>query len=233
MHVFLYGLIFVIGSVAASFMNCVAYRYVKGVKWWRGRSICEKCGEQLRWYMLIPIFSYLFCKGRCCICKQEISKTHLYLECFGGIACVIMLYIHGSVDALWIQTMLFCMCLYGLSIIDDQIYVIPDAYLGIAGVIWLLFCFDLQRMIQALFIGLVLFVVWYMSYRIQKKECMGFGDIKLFFVCALYLKQPFNIFVITLSCIFALLYASIFHKKKIAFAPCISFATYILLLISF
>ena len=39
--------VFILGTVLASFMNCIADRYSKKEKWWVGRSKCDTCGHTL------------------------------------------------------------------------------------------------------------------------------------------------------------------------------------------
>ena len=50
--------LFILGSVFGSFINCVSGRIVEGKDWIKGRSICENCKHELNLLDLIPIFSY-------------------------------------------------------------------------------------------------------------------------------------------------------------------------------
>ena len=46
------------------------------------RSRCEECGSILKYYMLIPLLSYLAQRGRCLFCKRLISKFYFINELF-------------------------------------------------------------------------------------------------------------------------------------------------------
>ena len=43
-----------------------------------GRSMCESCLKKLNAFELVPVFSYLFLRGKCKNCKQKIP-TKLFL----------------------------------------------------------------------------------------------------------------------------------------------------------
>ena len=53
-------LIFLFGIVIGSFLNVCIYRIPKGEDIVKVNSHCMTCGYQLKWYDLIPIFSYIF-----------------------------------------------------------------------------------------------------------------------------------------------------------------------------
>ena len=44
------------------------------------RSKCDHCGETLKWYNLIPIFSYIFQGFKSTCCKKTISIKYLITE---------------------------------------------------------------------------------------------------------------------------------------------------------
>jgi len=70
----------IIGLLVGSFLNVVIYRYNTGLSIVKGRSKCLSCGKTLDWYELIPLFSFLFLKGKCLGCKSKISKQ--YFNCW-------------------------------------------------------------------------------------------------------------------------------------------------------
>lgn len=66
----------VLGAVLGSFACCQARRLhskEKGAKIASKWSICESCHKRLKWYENIPIFSWLFLKGRCKKCHKKIG----------------------------------------------------------------------------------------------------------------------------------------------------------------
>lgn len=69
------------GLVVGSFLNVVIYRLpVKGKFFEKSRSYCPKCGAELKWYHNIPVFSYVFLRGRCAFCKEKISPRYPLVE---------------------------------------------------------------------------------------------------------------------------------------------------------
>lgn len=68
-----------------SFLNVIAYRLVNDVSFKKHRSFCPKCNKILAWYDLIPIVSWLFLKGHCRYCKQNISFLYPAIELFSAI----------------------------------------------------------------------------------------------------------------------------------------------------
>ena len=53
-------ILFIIGSIFGSFLGCMGYRIPNKIKTTYPPSFCENCKERLKWYMNIPILSYIF-----------------------------------------------------------------------------------------------------------------------------------------------------------------------------
>ena len=62
---------------------------------------------------------------------------------------------------------------------------------------------------------------------VMKKESLGGGDIKLFFMTGLYLGLGIGISNLLLSCLAGLLMSAVLKKRKIPFGPAISLATFV------
>ena len=86
---------FLIGAVLGSFYNVLGSRIPKGESIVKPRSHCEKCGHILKWYELIPVFSFLFLRGRCSKCKVKLSWLYPFSEVFCGILFAISYYSYG------------------------------------------------------------------------------------------------------------------------------------------
>ncbi|TSC95044.1 MAG: leader peptidase (prepilin peptidase) / N-methyltransferase [Parcubacteria group bacterium Licking1014_1] len=97
MFLIFYIFIFLFGLCIGSFLNCVIYRTElqenmpkgspqrKVLSSLRGRSFCPKCKEQLRWQDLIPIFSFLFLRGKCRYCHKKVSIQYPLIELITGL----------------------------------------------------------------------------------------------------------------------------------------------------
>lgn len=73
-------LVFIFGLVIGSFLNALTWRLYAGESVWRGRSRCPKCKHVLGPLDLIPIFSFIFLKGKCRYCGKKISWQYPLVE---------------------------------------------------------------------------------------------------------------------------------------------------------
>jgi leader peptidase (prepilin peptidase) / N-methyltransferase len=80
-------LIFIFGLLIGSFLNCVIWRLHKEEKI-TGRSYCPKCRHQLAWYENIPVFSFVFLRGKCGHCNCRISLQYPVVELVTAILFV-------------------------------------------------------------------------------------------------------------------------------------------------
>jgi leader peptidase (prepilin peptidase)/N-methyltransferase len=78
-------LIFILGLLMGSFLNCVAYRIFKEEDFVSKRSYCPKCKKTLGVFDLIPVLSYIFLIGKCRYCKDRISLQYPLTEIFTGL----------------------------------------------------------------------------------------------------------------------------------------------------
>jgi len=82
--VFIY--LFIFGAFAGSFLNLISDRLPVGKKIVFGRSVCDFCKKTLKVKNLIPIFSFIFQKGRCSFCNKKLSFYHPFSELLTGVA---------------------------------------------------------------------------------------------------------------------------------------------------
>ncbi|MDR2532535.1 MAG: prepilin peptidase [Oscillospiraceae bacterium] len=85
-YVLICFMIFMLGGCFGSFFNVVLYRLPKKEEFIKTRSHCPECGHVLKWYELIPVFSYIIQRGRCRKCMTHIKAQYLIMEllCGGG-----------------------------------------------------------------------------------------------------------------------------------------------------
>lgn len=223
-------LAFILGSVFGSFLNCVSDRIIAHEKWWTGRSKCDVCGHELGILDLFPVFSYLFLRGKCRYCGTKLSPVYMLSEAGLGILFVIMTVVHGTLDFALVKDLGLTACLYGLSLSDFKSYEIPDCFIVFGIVWWLIFGFNVQGLISGVVIAGSVLLLSLVMDKVLKKESMGGGDIKLFFVVGLYLGLYGSLFNLILACVFGLLLVVVLKQNKIPFGPAIAMATYISLL---
>ena len=85
MNAFTHIIIFFMGTVFGSFFTLAVYRIPLKKDITHERSFCPNCNHRLEFLDLIPIFSYLFLKGRCRYCKEKIRIRYILLECLSGL----------------------------------------------------------------------------------------------------------------------------------------------------
>lgn len=129
---------YILGLLIGSFLNVCIYRIPKGESIITSPSHCTFCGNRIKWYDLIPLFSYLRLRGRCPSCKHIISIKYPIIEFTNMVAYGVIFYLFGySVDMVF-GCILFSTLLV-ISIIDVEHYIIPNGmnvFLLILGVVY-------------------------------------------------------------------------------------------------
>ena len=77
----------VIGLLAGSFINVVAYRVPRELSVVRPRSACPGCGHEIRSRDNVPVVSWLLLRGRCRDCGSAIAVRYPLVE--AGTAAVL------------------------------------------------------------------------------------------------------------------------------------------------
>lgn len=185
--IFLYIVIFLYGIVIGSFLNVCIYRLPKKENIVKVRSHCMNCGYQLKWYDLIPLFSYLFLRGRCRKCGEKISIQYPVIEALNGVLYLIIFAEYG----LSVETLLYCLlfsALVTLSVIDFRTYEIPlgiNIFILALGLIRIVTDYTNwpQYVIGLFLVSGFLFVIYWVTHG----RGIGGGDVKLMAACGLLL----------------------------------------------
>lgn len=230
----------IMGTIFGSFYNVVGYRIPNGLSIVKPGSFCPKCNHSLKWYELIPVFSYLFQQGKCKGCKERISIIYPMVEITTGILFAVSYYIFGFSYEL-VLALIVSSFLVIVIVSDINYLIIPDE-------VTFFFCLLLflvklivdgfTASIFALGYGLMLFGVMYLimvlGNFIFKKESMGGGDVKLMFFVGMAVGPILGIFSIFLSSVIALPLSLLVYLKDrdnvIPFGPFILIATFIIIL---
>ena len=124
-------LLFVLGLAFGSFFNVLILRYdsdknIFSFSRISGRSHCPKCKTTLRWFELLPLFSFLIQKGKCRTCNVKLSYQYPLVETLGGM-------IFAGVP-------LFLNSFYGITNQAFFSFVAPYWYYGLVGAWVFVFC---------------------------------------------------------------------------------------------
>ncbi len=194
-------IILLYGTVIGSFLNVCIYRIPKKESIVVVRSHCMSCGYQLKWYDLIPLFSWLAYGGKCRKCKARISVQYPLIEGLNGAFYVIIFLKYG----LSVESLLYCLmfsALLTLSVIDFRTYEIPlgiNIFILALGLIRV--ATDLRNWSDYVIGFLCVSVVLYLIYLVTKGAAIGGGDVKLMAVCGLLIGWKNIILAFLLGCI--------------------------------
>ena len=76
---------FAVGACVGSFLNVVVYRLPAGLSIVSPGSHCPKCQRPIRWHDNLPIFGWIFLRGRCRDCRQAIFARYPLVELLTAI----------------------------------------------------------------------------------------------------------------------------------------------------
>ncbi|SDI41431.1 type 4 prepilin peptidase 1 Aspartic peptidase. MEROPS family A24A [Planococcus glaciei] len=177
----------IFGLVFGSFYNVVGLRVPKNESIAFPPSHCTKCDRQLTPLDLVPVFSYLFLRGRCRSCGEKIHWVYPLMEAITAALFAISFWQLGFQPEL-IVALIFVSLLVIITVSDIAYMLIPDKVLMPVGIVLLalrLFI-PLDPWWDALLGAAVGFGIL-LLIAIVSKGGMGGGDIKLFFVIGLVL----------------------------------------------
>ncbi len=178
----------IFGLFIGSFANVLIYRLPKGEEWVKTRSHCAKCGTEIKWYDLVPVFSYIVLRGRCRACGEKISPVYPAIELLNALLWTLCLGSMGLVPFLPV-CLAAATTLVVIAAIDLKISEIPDGlqiFLLVIGILWNLYALAygyniwLDNLIGFFAASAILYILAVLS-----NGGMGGGDIKLMAVCGL------------------------------------------------
>jgi len=231
-----------LGMVVASFLNVCCDRLPVGESLLvYPPSHCSACQRRLSPKDLIPVFSYLWLRGRCRYCQASIPRRILWVEVSTAVLFGFAYWQYGL--SIELPVILFYFCLFiVLLVIDLEHGLILNkiVYPALAVALLISIFFPPSKIVpdigQAAIgggIGLVLFLLVVLISR----GGMGWGDVKLAALIGLVTGFPL-VFValligIILGGLVAVLLLSLKIKKRkeaIPFGPFLSLATIVTLL---
>jgi len=147
-------------------------------------SRCPKCGHKIKAIENVPVFSYLFLKGKCSACAESISSRYALIELLTGILTAVVAWHYGfgwQAGA----AMLLTWALIAMSFIDIDHQLLPDSitlpwlWLGLMISLLPIFVDSHTSLIGAAAGYLSLWGIFWLFKLVTGKEGMGYGDFKL------------------------------------------------------
>jgi len=257
-----FAAIFAIGTTIGSFLNCVIWRSYANESVMKGRSYCPKCRHKLAWFDLVPLFSFIFLRGKCRYCKKTISWQYPAVELATGVLFVLfarmfaMEIFYGQFFAFSVaQLLAYWVILSALVVIfvaDLRWYFIPDGAVA-SGFAAALVLRGLQFAQGAYFFGQLDYQIltnpllssffcaafFLVIFLLSRGKWMGFGDVKYALLMGMVLGFPDSLVALFLANFFGaimgltLIFAKIKNmKSEIPFGPFLVAGTLIALFFS-
>ncbi len=176
-----------LGLIIGSFIAAVTVRMPRDEDIVFAPSHCMSCGETLKPWSLVPVFSWLIQRGRCAMCGAAVSPRYILIECGAG-AIGVWAALAGW-DGGWPMigaTALLGWLLLLIALIDAENFWLPDKLTGPLIVTGLIASAVLVQgwpvpQIAGAVIGFVL--LWGLAAlytRVRGRDGLGGGDPILF-----------------------------------------------------
>jgi prepilin signal peptidase PulO-like enzyme (type II secretory pathway) len=255
----IYVFLAIVGAAMGSFSGAVVWRLRKKKDFVRDRSECEKCHHKLGTFDLIPIFSYIFLRGRCRYCRKPIVPDTLLIELTGAVLFTLsyLLFPLEGVGTVVKSTTLFVLwltILVGFMILglyDTKYGLLPNKILfptmAVAGIYFAVDSFwvagveplgVLGGFVLSLLPITGLYGLLYLIGEKTGRHLVGFGDVKLGIVIAFLLSWDSAFIVLFLANVLGALFSLflVLTKRKkitslIPFGPFLILATILVFLL--
>lgn len=233
-------LLFIIGACLGSFYLVVATRLPKHQDVLVDRSRCDNCGHQLKFWELIPIFSYIFLRGKCSSCKKKIGSLNLIIEVTMGILFLIGYLYYGISYEMFIYDIVSSIMII-IFITDFSEYLILDSPLVVGSIAIIILDFvylglnkTLVQIASGIGLFLTMLLIKFIGDLIFKRESLGGGDIKFAFVIGLVLGFRLSLCALILSTFLALPYSFAFlalkKNNEVPYGPFLAASLFIIFL---
>lgn len=240
--IFIFIIVVLFGLSVGSFLNVVILRFDDFETILKGRSHCPHCKKILKWYELIPLFSYLFLAGRCFTCKKTISLQYPLVEASTALT-FLLIFLHYNISWESLILAIVFSLLIVISAYDILHSEIPDilSYLLIfSGLLWTFYFLSVNRSLDLAgflpYIYAILIGAGFFGFLvlISRQKWMGAGDILLGAFMGIFLGMPqvlISLFLaFTIGAVFSLFLIA-FKKKTmkdaLPFGPFLALATVI------
>jgi leader peptidase (prepilin peptidase) / N-methyltransferase len=196
--------VFLFGTVVGSFLNVCIARIPKSESIISPPSHCPKCNAGIPFYCNIPLLSYMFLRGRCRACSEQISPRYLVVELLMGVLAVALFARFGLSFGFFVG-FLFVAALVVISFIDLDVRIVPDVIslpgilcglvLSLVGYFVISSDSDLVPSPTSSLIGIIagggfLLATAWLYEKFTGVEGLGGGDIKLLAMIGAFLGWP-------------------------------------------
>jgi len=198
--------LFTLGLFIGSFLNVCIHRLPTDSFFSPIHSRCPKCKHRLFLLDLIPVFSFIFLRGKCRYCQKGISYYYPLVEISTAIAySFIGIFCSNFYNCT--SYIVFISTLIIIFFTDLKSYIIPDCLTIPCFFIWTALAAVQGSLIPSILgsaIGLIIFsTISIIGKIIYKKPVIGSGDIKLIIMIGAFLGSYRLLLMIYFSFMFA------------------------------
>lgn len=190
-------LLVVLGLLLGSFVNALVWRLHEKKNWISDRSECPHCHHKLGVLDLVPVFSWLFLKGKCRYCRKPIPDSPLVELAVPALFTASYVFwpepLEGAGLYAFVFWLVFVVGLVALAVYDLKWMLLPDVIvfplIGLAALQvlgrFILFDGSWQELMGSLTGAAVISGIFYGIFALSKGTWIGFGDVKLAIVLGL------------------------------------------------
>lgn len=191
---FISFLVFLFGGSLGSFYQVFIERRERGEDFIFSRSSCDFCKKTLKFYEMIPVFSYIFLRGRCSSCGEKIEREKFFVEVLTSLlALIIFLKYKISFESLLIIFILIVATFIG--IVDYKTGYIYNLDLFIILIFVLAYkIFISGGLIESLKFSIGMVLIFFLLYYFT--GMMGLGDVYYSLVMGLMANNLFEAFIL-------------------------------------
>jgi leader peptidase (prepilin peptidase)/N-methyltransferase len=203
--------VFMIGACIGSFLNVVIYRLPANLSLIHPPSRCPHCFHRLGKTENIPIFGWLWLRGKCRWCHTPISPRYPLIEALTGWIFLIVFWKFG-LTSFTVGYWIFLSWLLALTFIDLDTFTLPNSLTKWGLILGLLFQayigWETGNIPEKLILGIgsAVLGIWffdiirYAGTLILGQPAMGGGDPKLAAMIGAWLGWKFLLVTAFLSC---------------------------------
>ena len=218
-----------LGLILGSFYACSGYRIPNKISMIESRSFCPHCKNTIKWWMNIPVFSYIILGGRCFYCKKNISIMYPIVEITTAVLATIGYFRFGLTTdyliffAITSAFMVTCVSDFKYYYVSDRVLIITAIVVFFARLVDLGFAGLIKYLIAAIFMFIVMVLIRLFGNKAFKKESLGWGDIKIMALVGFTIGIIPSLFAVFFASLLALpfaIYEMVTNKDQIvAFGP--------------
>lgn len=174
--------VFIVGLCIGSFLNVVILRGLTDESIVFPSSKCPICQNKLKWWMNIPVLSYLLIGGKCHYCKAKVSIQYPVVELATGIFFLLIYLTFGiSLETLFYLIAFSLLMVISVCDIKESVIIDIHAYiLAFFGLIFNAVTNGLDGFLFSLIGAVVGFLVYELlarsGYLIAGQRAFGEGD---------------------------------------------------------